>query len=63
MAKLSYISDSGTSVTVEFSEDSDMGEFLEHCKTLAIGATYQSESWEDAICALADEIHEANIEE
>ena len=56
MAKLSFISDTGISITVEFPEDSDIGEFLGYCKTLAIGATYHVDSWKDAICELADEI-------
>jgi hypothetical protein len=42
-------------VTVEIPCDSNLAEFLEACKTLAIGVTYSEVSWHNVIIALADE--------
>lgn len=51
-------------VTVQISQDSDLREFLDACKTVAIGLTYQEASWRQTIMDLADEYRdEIELEE
>ena len=42
-------------VTIELPRDGGMSDFLEGCKTLAIGLTYSEASWRRIIIALAEE--------
>jgi hypothetical protein len=45
-------------VTIELPLDLTLNEFLEACRTLAIGITFTPETWKDAILTLADEYRE-----
>lgn len=42
-------------VTIEFPEDSDIREFIDVCKNLAMSAGYLESSWKDAVYQLVDE--------
>lgn len=50
-------------VTVELPRDSNLSDFLEGCKTLAVGITYSEATWRDMIIALADEYRSENERE
>lgn len=42
-------------ITVEISADCDIHEFLDACKTIAIGLTYHEKSWEMGIQQKAED--------
>ena len=44
-------------ITVEIPWDADLYEFVEACKTLAVGLGYNPETWNDVIVNLADELN------
>ncbi len=46
----------GKTVTITQSEDLDIHQFLDTCRTLAIAMEYHDESWDDAIIEAADAI-------
>jgi hypothetical protein len=50
-------------VTIELPRDSNLSDFLEGCKTLAVGITYSEATWRDMIIALADEYRSENERE
>jgi hypothetical protein len=47
-------------ITVEIPWDADLYEFVEACKTLAVGLGYNPETWNDVIVNLADELNRNN---
>ena len=47
-------------VTVEIPWDADLYEFVDACKTLALGMGFHPETWNDVIVNLADELNRDN---
>ena len=47
-------------VIVEIPWDADLYEFVEACKTLALGMGFHPETWNDVIVNLADELNRDN---
>jgi hypothetical protein len=50
-------------VSVELPLDSDLNEFVNACRVLAIGLTYHEDSWKRVIINMADEYREERTDE
>ena len=54
------VSNHNRKITVEIPWDADLYEFVDACKTLALGMGYNPETWNDVIVNLAHEISESD---
>ena len=54
------VSNHNRKITVEIPWDADLYEFVDACKTLALGMGYHPELWNDVIVNLAHEISESD---
>ncbi len=51
----------GSTVTVQISQDSNLYDFVQACRTVALGLTFHEQSWREVIMDIADEYRDEDI--